>query len=290
MFPFNSSITDIIKQRFSCRAYQKLPISFEQARQLEIVIASLHTGPLHSPLRFELALAEQHDPQALRGLGTYGLIKNPAGFIMGAVGQGINNLEDFGYRLEFIILYATSLGLDTCWLGGNFTKSSFSSKMKANKDEIVPAVASIGYGIDQIRSKDRLRQQVKSDTRQPWEKLFFQSDFRTPLSKDAAASYAIALEMLKLAPSGHNYQPWRVVKADNCFYFYVQRTPGYGPGSAMFVLLGVADLQRMEIGIAMCHFELAARQNGLTGEWIVSDPLIEKSDHTLEYIVTWQEK
>jgi hypothetical protein len=46
----------------------------------------------------------------------------------------------------------------------------------------------------------------------------------------------------------------------------------------------------MEIGIAMCHFELAARQNGLEGEWHVNEPLTEKSDHTLEYIATWDEK
>jgi hypothetical protein len=58
----------------------------------------------------------------------------------------------------------------------------------------------------------------------------------------------------------------------------------------MFVLLGMADLQRMEIGIAMCHFELAARQNGFEGEWFVNVSLIEKSDHTLEYIATWCEK
>jgi hypothetical protein len=290
LFPFNSSVPEVIKQRFSCRAYQKLPIAFEQACQLEAFIASLKTGPLLSPLRFELALAVQHDSQALRGLGTYGLIKNPAGFVMGAVGAGKNNLEDFGYGLEFIILYATSIGIDTCWLGGNFTKSSFSSRIKAGKDEIVPAVASIGYGIDQIRSKDRLRQQAKSDSRLPWEKLFFLTDFGVPLTQDSAGSYANVLEMVRLAPSGHNYQPWRVVKVDGCFHFYVDRTPGYGPGSPMFVLLGMADLQRMEIGIAMCHFELAARQNGLKGKWLVNTHLIEKSNHALEYIATWQEK
>jgi hypothetical protein len=287
MLPFNSSVNEIVRQRYSCRAYQKIPIAVEQASQLEAVAASLHTGPLNTSLRFELALTMPQEPQALRGLGTYGLIKDPAGFIIGAVGKAQNNLEDFGYEMEFLILYATSIGLDTCWLGGNFTKSSFSSRIKTTQDESVPAVASIGYAADQIRTRDRLRQQVKSDTRLPWGELFFQSDFRTPLTEADAGEYSIPLEMVRLSPSGHNYQPWRVLRGESCFHFYLQRTLGYGPGSPMFTLMGIADLQRMEIGIAMCHFELATREIGLAGKWIVNDPLIRKPDERFEYIVTW---
>ena len=29
-----------------------------------------------------------------------------------------------------------------------------------------------------------------------------------------------------------------------------------------------ADLQRVDIGVAMCHFELTAREQGLAGEWV----------------------
>jgi len=37
--------------------------------------------------------------------------------------RGDKNLEDFGYLMEEAILFATGLGLGTCWLGGSFTKS-----------------------------------------------------------------------------------------------------------------------------------------------------------------------
>jgi nitroreductase len=287
MFQFDRPITEIIQQRFSCRAYAKIPIAEDKIRQLAAYANQVTIGPLQTRLRFELALALEHDPKALRGLGTYGLIKEPAGFILGAAQKGKYHLEDYGYALEYMILAATYLGLGTCWLGGNFAKSSFSKKVRAAKNETVPAVSPIGYPVDQIRTRDPLRQKVKSDSRQPWETLFFQSRFGNPLSKENAGAYAIPLEMVRLAPSGHNYQPWRVVQDGENYHFYLQRTHGYGPGSPMFILLNVADLQRMEIGIAMCHFELTARELGLAGQWAVDEPSIQKSGEMLEYIVTW---
>lgn len=55
----------------------------------------------------------------------------------------------------------------------------------------------------------------------------------------------------------------------------------------MFKLLGVADLQRMETAIAMCHFELTAREQGLDGKWAVQEPDFEKPDGMIEYAVSW---
>jgi nitroreductase len=288
--PFNDPVTDIIRQRYSCRIYDKTPIAPEQARQLAAFTRSLITGPLGTPLRFELVVAEEQDRTALQGLGTYGLIKHPAGFIIGALGSGKMNLEDFGSGMETILLYATSLGLGTCWLGGNFTRSSFSSKIQAAREEIVPAVAAVGNAAEENRARDWLARKVKSDTRLPWKALFFQSGFANPLTPERAGAYALPLEMLRLAPSGHNYQPWRVVRDGDRFHFYLQRTQGYGTGSPIFILLGIADLPRIEIGIAMCHFELTARELGLEGQWEVQEPALQKPGGPLEYIVTWAGK
>ena len=287
MLPFSCPVTEIIKQRYSCRAYTKTPIAAEPARQLGVWIESLKTGPLAAPFRFELVAAMEQYRKALQGLGTYGLIKDPAGFIIGAAGQGEKNLEDFGYGMEAVILYATDLGLGTCWLGGNFTRHSFSRKIRATPAEIVPAVAAIGYATEQGRARDLLRWQAKSDTRLPWEALFFQSGFGHPLSQEGAGAYTKPLDMLRLAPSANNRQPWRVVRDGACFHFYLQRTWGYGPGSPAFRLFGLADLQRVDIGIAICHFELTARELGLAGQWEVHEPALPKPRDTMEYVVTW---
>jgi hypothetical protein len=55
----------------------------------------------------------------------------------------------------------------------------------------------------------------------------------------------------------------------------------------LFYLLQFADLQRVDLGIAMCHFELTARELGLAGRWVVQDPNIAKPDDQTEYIVSW---
>jgi hypothetical protein len=284
---FGSPVTEIITQRYSCRAYNKTPMSAEQALQLAAFSASIKTGPLDTPLHFELVAAMEQDSKALKGLGTYGLIKNPTAFLIGVVGKSLKNLEDFGYGMETIILYATSLGLETCWLGGNFTRSSFSRKVKATSDEVIPAVAAVGCAADENRAQDRLRQKAKSDTRLPWEMLFFQSGTAKPLSKEKAGVYAEALEMLRLAPSARNYQPWRVVQDGSCFHFYLHRNQELQPDSLLLRLLGIVDLQRVDIGIAMCHFELAAKELGLDGKWELRAPTPQIQDTPLEYVITW---
>jgi len=125
---FSQPITDIIEQRFSCRTFVNTPIAEAERRELERVVSSSNTGRIGSPLRFELLVATEEDRSALKGLGTYGLISGNTGFIAGAVGAGERNLEDYGYRLEEIVLYASSIGLGTCWLGGSFTRSSFAAR------------------------------------------------------------------------------------------------------------------------------------------------------------------
>ena len=47
----------------------------------------------------------------------------------------------------------------------------------------------------------------------------------------------------------------------------------------------IIKLQNVDMGIAMCHFDLSARELGFTGEWNVNDPQI-KSDG-MEYVVSW---
>ncbi len=282
-----TSTMDLIRRRFSCRTYRDEPIDGEKRRSLQAAADSLHAGPLGSSLRFSLVAATEVDRAALKGLGTYGFIKGASGFIVGAVRAAEKDLEDYGYALERLILRATELGLGTCWLGGTFTKSRFARKISAQRGEQVPAVASVGLiaEVEQARQA-ALRQRVGEDRRLPWERLFFSKGFGTPLTRDEAGEYAAPLEMVRLGPSASNKQPWRIVKDGKAFHFFLQRTPGYGDGLA-FKLLRIADLQRIDLGIAMCHFEAAAAELGLGGTWSIREPDVEKPDDRTEYTVSW---
>jgi hypothetical protein len=283
---YSRPVTELIRRRFSCRTYVAQPIAEEQRRLLAGFISSSRQGPCGASVRFELVAAIDQGRNPLQRLGTYGFIKGAKGFIVGAVGRFDKNLEDYGYLMERAILFATDMGLGTCWLGGTFTKSSFAARISATDGELVPAVTSIGYITDTSRSGDSIRQHVGANNRLPWENLFFQKKFNVPLSTEEAGAYAAPLEMVRLGPSASNKQPWRIVKDGNAWHLYLQRTRGYGD-ALTFGLLGLADLQRVDMGIAMCHFEMTARELGLPGRWVIQEPGIEKPDRLTEYTASW---
>ncbi len=284
---FAHPIEQLIKQRFSCRNYLNQPIEEQTRRKLADYAASLQAGPFGARMRFELVAAREQDMKALKDLGTYGFIKGATGFIIGVIQDDEKNLEDFGYLMESIILFATDFGLGTCWLGGTFTKSSFSERVSPLPGELIPAVSAVGYCAKKPRRFVTLiRNRAGADRRLTWEKLFFDSRFGVPLSRKVAGDYATALDMVRWGPSASNKQPWRVIKDGDIWHFYLQRKPGYRE-RRLVRLFTVADMQRIDMGIAMCHFELMARDHGLGGRWEINAPDIEISDELTEYSVSW---
>ena len=286
---FTKPVTKLMTTRTSVRTYSKESIARENLNALNEFIAAHQTGPFQSRTRFRVIAAQPGDADALKGLGTYGVIRHPAGFIVGAMNTSDSmNLEDFGYVMEQIILFATDLGLGTCWLGGSFRQSNFAQAMNIREDESVPAVVSIGNIAEKPSLRDTVvRFMAGAKKRKPWEELFFEENFHNVLTQKAAGTYSTPLEMVRLGPSASNKQPWRIVKEREkpVFHVYLERTPGYNRSDKSF--LKVADLQRADIGIAMCHFELTAREHALSGTWDAAEPgLTPLSEHT-EYRVSW---
>jgi nitroreductase len=282
----NQNIQEIIGQRYSCRFYNHEPIQKVHQQELRKFLETLHTGPLGTHVRLELAAAEPEERQSLKGLGTYGVIRNPAGFIIGTVEQAPWDLEDYGYVLEHAILTATGIGLGTCWLGGPITKSSFAKKISLRDNETMPAVAAAGY-IEERKGKKGEIIKYRRPARLSSEQLFFANAFGSVLIMETAGEYSQPLEMVRIAPSASNKQPWRIVRINNAWHFFLQRTRGYGKGTVLFRILRLADLQRVDMGIAMCHFELTARELGLNGGWVIDDPKIQLPGGT-EYTATWK--
>ncbi len=281
----NDPITRTIQRRYSCRSYARQPIDPELRVQLEEAIASPRVGPFGTSVRFALLAATAQDRNAIQGLTTYGMIKNAPAFLCAAMPHGDKNLEDLGFLMEQAILLATEIGLGTCWLGGTFNRSVFAERIGLGSGETLPAVIAVGHIARRARAIDGLiRLGIRADKRLPWDKLFFDGAFDTPLDPEQVDDYAIPLEMVRLGPSASNRQPWRIVCRDGVWHLYLARTPGYrrtSDGSQ------VADMQRIDMGIAMCHWELAARTAGLSGSWQIHDPGIVLPNRLTEYIVSW---
>jgi hypothetical protein len=149
----------------------------------------------------------------------------------------------------------------------------------------MPAVVFVGLIGDD--GTERIREREEGGRRLPAEELLFERRFGIPLDLSGAGPHAEALASVLTAPSATNKQPWRIVREGDLWHFYMRRTRGYGKGSALFTVLRIADLQRVDLGIAMSHFELVAREQGLRGTWLVRDPGIALADGGVEYAATW---
>ena len=95
-----------------------------------------------------------------------------------------------------------------------------------------------------------MRKGVKADSRLDSEKLFYDGAFDKPLPAENAGDLRLPLELVRLAPSAVNGQPWRLVLCGDRVHFYEKR--GRGMASAAW------DIQKIDMGIALCHFELGA--------------------------------
>lgn len=269
---------ELIRARSSHRKYRDEPLAPDLLEQARALVAAPPAAPFGSPARFALLADAGLTDEDFKLPGTYGMISGARAYLVGATTAGSMAWEDFGYRFEALVLGLTALGLGTCWIGGTFHRGRVGSMIQATADEIIPAISPVGLTAAKRGLLDRVvRWGAGSATRKPWEELFFDGDPTRPLARMNAGRLADAFEAVRLGPSASNKQPWRLVKDGLQVHLLLRRTPGYAR------LIGAVDLQRLDMGIAMCHFDLVARERGVAGRWR-TDP--QSFDHP-DYVASW---
>ncbi len=274
---FSLPIDEVVRKRYSVRSYEEIAIPKDTLKNIEEYMSKLD-NPFQVPVKFKLLHTKGASNE--KKLGTYGMIKGATDYIGSAIPNVENNLEALGYAFEKLVLYLASIGIGTCWLGGTFNKGEFAKALNIEDGELFPAITPIGYAKDNKRILESFaRMAIKADKRKDFEELFFDKDFTKPLLKNLAGVYAEPLEFVRLGPSASNKQPWRIVKDGDNFHFYELRNPAYSDK------LGY-DIQRVDIGIALCHFQLGALEKNLSGEIKKVDPGINKPA-LADYICSW---
>ncbi|MEI6124142.1 MAG: nitroreductase family protein [Bacteroidota bacterium] len=277
---FEKSVIELIKIRRSVRSYDKQELGTEQIAAIEAILQSNVVGPFGNTVRFELIIKMDAKANNKVKLGTYGFISGARYFIAGAVKPSPKANLDYGYLLEHIILHLTAMNLGTCWLGGTFSRSEYAILLNRDNNIIIPSITPVGKAAKAMSQREKIiRWGAKADTRKLWEELFFNKSLVHSLTKDDAGAYTDPLEMIRFAPSASNKQPWRIFFTTDAFHFYLKRTPGYG------MVAKDVDLQMIDIGIAMSHFELVCSELNLRGQWQEINPGIEARD--MEYNVSW---
>jgi len=276
---FDHPLSDLIRRRHSCRTFAAGVEDPALRGELNTRIRSLPTG-FDTRLRFELVEIGDLKKNDIFPTGTYGLIKGAATFIAGVMRPAEGRMwEDFGFAMELAVLHATDLGLATCWIGGVFDRAAFSRVLRVESDEIVPAVTVVGRAAGSPVLRDRLvRWGARGDRRLDPGRLFFHERFDRPLPGDLFPDLLPALENVRLGPSASNKQPWRIrVHRDRghpsektreplILDLYLKRDPVYRK------IVPKADLQRIDMGIAMCHLEMSLRETGTAFERVGVPP------------------
>jgi nitroreductase len=245
------SITNSIQQRRSIRSYTGEPLSKEVADNINEYIATLK-APFGANVRINLIRTNVGSESTK--LGTYGFIKGASDFLTLAYKEQTLSKEGAGYVFEQVILHCTELGLGTCWLGGTFNRKDFAEQLQLSADEHLGIVSPVGYISDKQHFIERLiiGADKKHRSREPFETRFFNANFDNPLSKTDAGIYAQPLEMLQIAPSANNKQPWRVILDNGKVHFYYVSSLG-----------GFAAI---DMGIALCHFAETCKEVGIAGK------------------------
>lgn len=270
-------IIETIKRRRSVRTYQDKALEPDVREKLQRYMDSLE-NPFGQPVK-KYMIDKKVATEGER-LGTYGLIKGANTFLGISVPDTDLAHVAAGYEFENLILEATALGLGTVWLAATFNREGFASAMGIPKDELFPAISPVGYpAAKRSLTESLMRTAMRSSTRKEWDTLFFLNDFRTPLTKEMAGDYAEPLEMVRLAPSDKNTQPWRVLKSGNSFHFYVARKSGISREEEI--------IKRVDAGIALSHFHQTVLELGLKGHFRQAEQASVERPQNSCYIISW---
>ncbi len=155
-----------------------------------------------------------------------------------------------GYTGEAFILEATRLGLDTCWIAASFDKERTGHLVVLAEGERVVAVAPLGHALQSQPLGERL---VRSSLRAASRKSA--AELAPGIGGGWPAWAVAAVEAARLAPSGHNWQPWRFRMEDGALVM-----------SRADKLYWTAPI---DFGIAMLHVDLAAARAGVAGRWVL---------------------
>ena len=262
---------EMIRKRKSVRSFDGQPLKDADRAALEHYLATV-SNPFGVPLEFRLLDTKTHGVSSpvVTGADTY---------IAAKVERSKNFEIAYGYSFESVCLFAKSLGLGTVLLAASLSRSAFEKAMEVTEKEVMCAASPVGYPAQKRSMRDSLmRKALKSDERIAFDQLFFDSTYGVGLTKEDAGVFADALEMARWAPSATNKQPWRAVVDHNTVHFFEDKTI---KDSAL------GDVQKVDVGIALAHFDLTLQEDGISGRFLDADPMLTVPDN-VHYLISFE--
>lgn len=263
-------LVSAINKRRSVRHYNGKPVPRRIVRQ--VIAAGQNAAPLRPGIdvRWHVVWDGSKVTQQLEGqTGTYGVFATVPHYVIAISRERPGYMENIGFCMEQLILAATDLGLGSCWIGGMFSEARMSESVPdLDRDERIVAITPLGYPSTSPAATIAQQLLYWSDdrlgARKPVSEMASQHIWTVPWTGDDNTLDEI-LEQTRLAPSWDNTQPWRFVVDDRWVIATVDHSPQRGN------VRENRPYYRLDGGIAMCHFYLAAQARGWMGHWLIPE-------------------
>jgi nitroreductase len=254
-----------IEKRHSIRRYDGRRVPEATVRQ--VVTVGRNALPLRPEIGIRWYIVWEGSVLARRltgRAGVYGMFTSAPHYLIAVSQERRGFMENLGFCMEQLILAAAVLGLGTCWVGSMFTEEGLRDLVPdLEADERIVALTPLGYG-DESPTTQIARRLLRWDSeyqgaRKPLHELVSQDIWATPWTPrpgEEDAVLARIFELTRLAPSWANTQPWHFVVNDRQVIATVNHVPQKGnvrEGKPYY---------RLDGGIAMCHFTIAALEAG----------------------------
>src|SRR4030042_1017328 len=262
------NIREAIRRRVSVRHYEPRPVPEEILQA--VVRYGENSVALDGSIRVRFHLIENGKLVAERMTyltGARFLFGSSPHFIIATSEEKSLFMLNMGFRMEQMILFATEQGRGPCWIGGLFTEERIGNFLGLEKNERVIALTPLGYPDTSFYGRmthDLIELGAMNfGRRKPLKQIAFGHEWGSPLETEKSELLE-ALECARLAPSWVNAQPWRFLVNWKEIIAVADASGRYG---------SVRDgkhYYRLDAGIAMAHFFLAAKEIGWDGNWHVT--------------------
>ncbi len=243
-----------VNTRHSCRSYQNVPVEAEVMEKLKAFAVSIDLPFEHD---FELRFFKSVGRPLANNL------KNPPPDCLAFMSRtDLVSIGKTGFAGELFMLYATGLGVNTCWFGHYILPEVECAMPHLGKHANDPT-PSFGYSKDEVegiraicitplgyweqkglRLADRIAGSMMSFKRKPLAELM--ENGADPEKLPYEIQYA--LDFARKAPSGGNSQHWRFEVSSDGKTLTIAKPKGYKHFKW--------EHCDMDVGICACHFWL----------------------------------
>ncbi|MGE5630822.1 MAG: nitroreductase family protein [Caulobacteraceae bacterium] len=226
--------------RKSTRKYSGRKLPEELLQGVKAAVENAERLYASIDMKIHVVEAGEKVQEVLPGIvGSYGKVRAPHYLVITSE-EKEGFLQNIGYTVEKVVLKLTTMGIATCWLGGGSKKELWGSVADIPDNHVPVLLVAFGFAAEnESPYRDKTSKIKRKDISQI-----------TAGAMDLTWSKIVSA--VRVAPSAVNSQPWRIIFQDGRVYVFCD-----GNSNAIFKHF-FGSLNMVDIGIALCHLEVAA--------------------------------